>query len=278
MRRSTRATVAFVFVYFPSITAGSSQGVLYAPDQQPSAWSINQKPTPWDIDLAAGAVMVPTFHGSNRYRVSPVPLVIIRWRDAVSLGVEGLNVYWHHNNLRIGGGVNYDGGRLDHETNGFLSGGDDRLKGLGNVDSSVGIRGFVSYKAGPVYFDTSVTKYLGSQNDGLLANLSASAPFALTKRFILRPHVGGTWADNNYMQTFFGVTPSQAFRSNFPLYSTHSGVEDINGGLTVVYLQNKHWFLGADATATRYLGSASKSPITISDTNVTVATVIGYHF
>ena len=255
-----------------------AQGILYTPDQQPSAWTVNQQQASWDITLAAGAAMQPTFHGSDRYRVSPVPLVIIRWRDMVSLGVEGLSLYWHHDNLRIGGGVDYDGGRLDHETNGLLHSGDDRLKGLGDIDSAVGLRGFVSYQWGPAYLDISATKYLGSQNNGLVANFSVSAPMALGKQFVVRPHLGTAWADGNYMQTFFGVTPLQASRSIFPQFSTGSGMRDINGGLTIVYRLNQHWFWGMDATATRYLNGAARSPITISNTNATVASVIGYHF
>ena len=268
-----------IFVsYLPLSSVAYGQGVLYAPDQQPSAWNINAKPTPWDINLAVGAAMQPTFHGSDRYRVTPIPLVIIRWHDAVSLGVEGLSLYWHDNNFRIGGGVNYDGGRLDHETGGLLSTGDNRLQGLGNIDASVGLRGFVSYKLGPVYFDTSAMKYLGPQNKGALVNVGGSAPFALTKQFIFRPHMGATWGDDNYMQTFFGVSPLQSSRSRFPEFNAGSGVEDVNGGLTIVYLLSTHWFWGADATATQYLGRAARSPITISNTNATVATVIGYHF
>jgi outer membrane protein len=273
-----RAGFAIVFSYFASGSIALAQGILYAPDQQPSAWNLNEKPASWDINLAAGAAMQPTFHGSDRYRVTPVPLVIIRWRDTVSLGVEGLSFYWHHNNFRIGGGVNYEGGRLDHEASGILSSGDNRLRGLGDVDTSVGLRGFVSCKLGPVYLDTSAIKYLGSQNKGVLVNFSASAPLAATKRLIIRPHIGATWADDNYMQTFFGVSPIQASRSIFPPFNASSGLEDVNGGLTVVYLLNKHWFWGADATATQYLDHAAQSPITLTNTNATVATVIGYHF
>jgi len=277
MHGSWRAICGVVFGV-PLTSPALAQGILYTPDQQPSAWTVNQKPAAWDISLAAGAAMQPTFHGSDRYRVSPVPLVIIRWRDTVSLGVEGLSAYWHHGNLRIGGGVNYEGGRLDHQSNGIISSGDDRLKGLGDVDSSVGLRAFVSYKWGPAYLDTSATKYLGAQNKGVLVNLGVSAPVAITKRFIVRPHIGGTWADDNYMRTFFGVSPVQASRSIFPQFATGAGVEDIHGGLTVVYRLNQHWFWGADATATRYLDGAARSPITLSDTNATVASVIGYHF
>lgn len=271
------AVVVILGLSLPDLAA-LAQGILYAPDQQPSAWNLNEKPARWDINLAVGAAMQPTFHGSDRYRVTPVPLVTIRWRDTVSLGVEGLNFYWHHNNLRIGGGVDYEGGRLDHETSGIVSSGDNRLRGLGDVDASIGLRGFASYKLGPVYLDASTIKYLGSQNKGVLVNVGASAPLAVTKRIILRPHVGATWADDNYMQTFFGVSSIQASRTIFPQFSASAGVEDINGGLTIVYRLNKHWFWGADATTTQYLDHAAKSPITISNTNVTVATVVGYHF
>jgi outer membrane scaffolding protein for murein synthesis (MipA/OmpV family) len=278
MHRLGWARVGFALSYLYLTSPALAQGVLYSPDQQPSSWTLNKKPTPWDISLAVGAAMQPTFHGSDRYRVSPVPLVIVRWHDAVSLGVEGLSAYWHHNNLRIGAGVNYEGGRLDHQSDGILSGGDDRLKGLGNVASSVGLRGFLSYRFGPVDVDTSVTKYIGANNKGVLANVGLSAQLPMGKRLVFRPHVGSTWADDNYMRTFFGVSSTQALRSRFPQFATGSGIEDINGGITAVYLLNKHWFLGADASVTRYLGGAARSPITRSNTNATVASVIGYHF
>ena len=273
-----RAALAAIIGCFILSSPALAQGIFHTPDQEPAAWDDAREPEEWDVNLAVGAAMQPTFHGSDRYRATPIPLVIIRWRDMVSLGADGLSLYWHDNNLRIGGGVSYDGGRLDHETNGFLSGGDDRLRGLGDIDSAVGLRGFVSYKLGPAYLDSAVTKYVGSGNNGTVLNFGASAPLMLGKHFVLRPHIGARWADDNYMQTFFGISPLQAARSQFPQFNAGAGLEDINGGLTVGYLLNKHWFLGADASATRYLDRAAKSPITIADTNATVAAVVGYHF
>ena len=114
-----------------------AQGVFYTPDQQPNAWDANHQAATWDITLAAGAAMQPTFLGSDRYRATPIPLAIIRWRDAVSLGADGLNLYWHHDDLRIGGGVNYDGGRQDHEPSGILSSGGRRAaRSLGRCPNS----------------------------------------------------------------------------------------------------------------------------------------------
>jgi outer membrane protein len=273
-----RGGIVALLSLFGSTSAILAQGVFYTPDQQPAAWNINQKPAAWDINLAAGVAMLPTFNGSDRYRATPVPLVIVRWRDAVSIGDDGVNLYWHHHDLRIGGGVSYDGGRLDHETKGILSSGDNRLQGLGNVDASVGLRGFASYKWGPAYLDLSATKYIGSQNKGIVVALGAAAPLSLSKRLIIRPHISMTWSDDNYSQTFFGVTALQSSASIFPQFSAGAGVEDVNGGLTIVYLLSHHWFLGADASVTQYVEDAARSPITISNTNGTVGAVIGYHF
>jgi outer membrane scaffolding protein for murein synthesis (MipA/OmpV family) len=80
------------------------------------------------------------------------------------------------------------------------------------------------------------------------------------------------------MRIFFGVSPRQAFRSIFPQFNTGAGLEDINGGLTIVYLLTSHWLVGADASAKQYLDNAARSPITISNTNTTVVAVVGYRF
>jgi outer membrane protein len=262
--------LSFFLGYFASVaTSAHAQGIFYTPQAPPA---------PWDINIGAGAAMRPTFLGSDRYRATPIPLVLIRWRDTLSLGEDGLSLYWHHNNLRVGSGVSYDGGRLDHKTSGLFDSGDDRLRGLGDIDASVGIRAFISYKVGTVYLDASAIKYIGPDNNGILINIGASAPLTLTKRLILRPHIRATWADNNYMRTYFGVTAMQSSQSIFPPFDAGAGLEDINAGLGIVYLMNKHWFVGADASATQYLGNAGRSPITIANTNAIAGVVVGYHF
>lgn len=269
---------AFAFTLLCFALCSPALAQFNTPDQEPAAWNINQKPAEWDVNLAAGAAMMPTFTGSDRYRAVPIPLIIVRWRDMVSLGQDGLNLYWHGDDLRIGAGVTYDGGRSDHETNGILSSGDNRLMGLGNVAGSLGVRAFADYKVGPVFLDSSAVKFIGPDNKGVQVNFGASAPWSVTRQFIVRPHIGVTWADDNYMRVFFGVTPPQASRSIFRAYNAGSGVEDFNAGMTVVYLITPHWVVGGDASVKQYLSTAAKSPITISNTNATIAAVVGYHF
>ena len=232
----------------------------------------------WDITLGAGAAMRPTFEGSDRYVATPIPLLSIRWRDTISIGEGGLSAYWHHKHFRIGGGLTFDSGRKDHGSGGIFESGDDRLMGLGTIKASLGLRGFVSYQLGPANFELSATKFTGSQNDGVLASFGVSAPLPLTKRLILMPHIRASWASTDTMQTYFGVTPVQAAASIFPAFNAGSGLRDVRGGVNLIYRLNAHWFLDADTSVTQLLGDAARSPISISNTNVMVTTMVGYHF
>ncbi|MDB5986318.1 MAG: hypothetical protein JWR16_1371 [Nevskia sp.] len=232
----------------------------------------------WDVTAGGGLVVRPTYEGSDRYRVAPVPFVNVIYDDMISLGVNGLSAYWHHDGLRIGGGLTFDGGRKDHQSNGIFNGGDDRLRGLGNINSALGLRVFASYRLRFAVIDGTVTKLIGGNNDGLFANLGISLPYKLTDRFILTPHVSATWANQSYMQTYFGVTPTQASNSSFPEFSANSGFKDVGVGINATYLFNRHWFIRADANVKEFTGDARKSPLSISNTNATFMTIAGYHF
>jgi outer membrane protein len=232
----------------------------------------------WDVTVGGGIAVRPTYEGSNRYMVSPVPFVKITYDDMVSLGNGGLNAYWHHDKFRIGGGLTYNGGRKDNSGNGVFNEGDDRLNGLGNVSGALGLKAFASYDLKPVNFSASITKFVGSDNDGLLVDVGASLPYKLTDHITLTPHVGATWANDSYMQTFFGVTPVQSANSGFSQFNAGSGFKDVGAGINTRYQVDEHWFIGANADVKELTGDAAKSPISFSSTEATFMTMVGYHF
>jgi outer membrane scaffolding protein for murein synthesis (MipA/OmpV family) len=92
------------------------------------------------------------------------------------------------------------------------------------------------------------------------------------------PHIRASWASTDTMQTYFGVTPVQAAASIFPVFNARSGLRDVRGGANLIYRLNPHWFLATDTSVTQLLGDAAKSPISISNTNVMVTAMVGYHF
>lgn len=245
--------------------------------------SSDAKPAPearsdWDVSLGTGAALVPTFEGSDRYHVMPVPLVSITYKDMVSLNANGLSAYWRAGDLRIGAGLTYNPGRTDSKDDGLLSNGDDRLRGMGDIDAALGLKAFASYHLWMLDLSAAVTKYTGEENDGVMVDLGLALPYKLTDKLTLTPHAGATWANKDYMQTWFGVTSTQAANSGFARYDAGAGFKDIRFGIDANYRFDEHWFLNVRTDVRRLLGDAADSPISFSDSGVTAAALVGYRF
>lgn len=232
----------------------------------------------WDVSLGAGASWRPTFEGSDRSRFRPLPVITVNWRDTITFGEGGLSAQLRRGRLRMGGGLTFDGGRKDHDTGGIFGGGDDRLRGMGDIDFALGLRGFAAWRLGFIELNASAIKYLGEQNDGILASLGASAPLPLGRKLLFIPGVRASWADDKYMQTFFGVTPLQASRSIFPAFNARSGLQEVRGSANLIYRFNDHWYGAVNTNVTQLLGDAAHSPISIVNTNASVTTLLGYRF
>lgn len=234
--------------------------------------------TVWSVSLGSGAALKPTYDGSNSYQASPVLFANINYDDMISLGAGGLNAYWHQDGLRIGGGLTVEGGRKDYRTNGLFDEGDDRLRGLGNIDTAVGLRAFATYDLGFMVIGGSVTKLTRDTNSGSFANMGVSIPYEISGRLRVSPHLAARWANRNYMQTHFGVTQAQAADSEFPEFSANSGFDDVSAGIDAIYSLHGHWSVMADATLEELTGDARKSPITFSSTDVRLTLITAYHF
>lgn len=232
----------------------------------------------WDVSLGAGAALSPTFEGSDRYHVLPVPLVSITYKDMISLNSTGLSAYWRTGGLRIGAGLTYNPGRDDSKDDGLFSNGDDRLRGMGDIDAALGLKAFASYRLWMLDLSAAATKYTGGDNDGVVIDLGLALPYTLFDKLTLSPHVGATWANQDYMQTFFGVTTTQAANSGFARYDADAGFKDIRAGIDANYRFDEHWFLSVRTDVKRLVGDAVDSPISFSDTGVTAATMVGYRF
>jgi len=230
----------------------------------------------WAVTLGVGGAVRPTYEGSDRYRVSPLPFASIVWKDTVSLDVTGVNVYWRHEGLQVGGGVTYNLGRSGEDK--FFGQGDDRLRGLGDVPATVGLRGFVNYRLGPVLLGTSITKYLLEGNNGLLIDAGVGVPYRVNDRITLTARLGTTWADGNYMRNFFGITPAQSARSGFAAYDARSGFKDVSLSLGAQYKLTENWSLSGGVRLTQLLSAAKNSPISFADRSVTGTLLVGYRF
>ncbi|MEO7066488.1 MAG: MipA/OmpV family protein [Rhodanobacter sp.] len=254
-------------------------------DMTTSATTPTDSTSRWDVTVGAGGGVRPTYEGSNRHMTIAVPYVAVTYDNWLSLGPNGLNAYGTKGNLRFGGGVTGASGRLDHDSDNLFKLGDDRLRGLREIQSAPGLRAFASYKLGRINIGGSVTKFYGSsnhqgdpKNKGLLVSVGAAIPLRITEKLTITTAIGATWADAKYAQTFFGVTEAQSAHSQFAPFKASSGLKSVDADLSISYRFNRHWSVQTLLQMKALTGNAAESPVTFADNEASFFTTINYHF
>lgn len=270
--------VPIFFLYTANVALAQDDSTAASNMANSAETGIPQAKQGLDLTLGGGIAYRPTYEGSDHYMLSPVPYVHITYNDMITFDDKALNAYWHQDNLRIGAGITYSGGRRDTKGNGIFSEGDDRLSGMGDINPALGMRVFASYDFQPVILGASITKFTGGDNSGVLTDASLSAPLKMMEQLILTPHIKVTWANQSYMQTFFGISDAQAASSGFQQFNAGSGLKDVSAGINARYMLDRHWFISGGAGVKQLTGDAASSPITFSSTEIIGMAMLGYHF
>ena len=244
-----------ILAVFPLITAILGvDGVALAQDTQALASA------DWKISLGLGGAYRPDYEGSKDYTPGVMPDFAISYRDIVflrgpSLGVNVITVNGPNgrDKFQVGPIVRYRPGR-DQDDN-------DALHGLGDIDPSVEVGGFVRYAAGPVSAEVMVVQDVAGGHDGVLVEASVGYGIPINASLRANLRAASTWASDNYMQTYFGISSVQASRSTRTPFDAHAGLKDIGLSLGVEYDVTEHWGIGGRIGYTRLLGDAADSPI-----------------
>ncbi|MGK9165029.1 MipA/OmpV family protein [Inquilinus limosus] len=225
----------------------------------------------WTFVLGAGARVALSYEGSDKFSVSPGPFVAINWRDRVFLDMEhglGVNVV-RTETLRLGLSVNFAPGRDEDD--------EDHLKGLGDIDPAARGRVFASYSVGMVQFGIDVAKDFGG-SEGLQVRPDVSVKVPLSETWTLSSGLSATWADDDYMQTFFGVSPSQSRRSGLERFDAGAGFKSVDFRVGLTWNLSDSWFTTANVGVGILLGDAADSPITESGVQPSIGLAVGYRF
>jgi outer membrane protein len=70
-----------------------------------------------------------------------------------------------------------------------------------------------------------------------------------------------TWADDDFMDTYFGVSRKDSARSGLPQYTASSGFKDTGLALTGTYQFNQKWGMLGNVSWTRMINDAEDSPL-----------------
>ncbi len=228
----------------------------------------------WDVTLGGGAVVEPRYEGSKHYILNPIPFVAIRYDNLLSVGIDGIrwNVI-HANGFHIGPLLSYSGGRV--------AGDDELLRNLDDVQGSINAGAFATYRLGHFEFLAQAQQAVLHEHNGLFGKIGATyqEPFPLFGRkavLELGPQI--EFANRQYENTWFGITPAESMRSGLREYSPGAGVKDVGVQSSLTLQYSQHILFRGVFNIKELVGDAADSPLTTSKTQLFVGFGAGYRF
>lgn len=221
----------------------------------------------------------PKYEGSDEYEAFGFPIVFPKFGGA-GLGdrvkVRGADdvrfKLFEAGGFEIGPLAGYAFGRDEDDG--------DRLRGLGDVDDGIVLGAYAGYSIGPVLFDISYHQIVTGNDDGYQIRFGAEVERALAPRWKGTARVGTTFADDNYTDSYFGITAAQSRRSFAGLqsYDPGSGIKDIHVELGLRWDVTDRWQLRSGFRYGRLVGDAADSPIVESEDQFSALFGASYRF
>lgn len=215
-----------------------------------------QKSDFWNLSFGVGLGYIPKFQGADENDLRPLPIIDVSYRDKffvnTSLGA-GINLY-NENGMRAGPFTTIDFGR-DSDDAVYLAGADD-------VDPALESGIFFEKNFDPFSFLwTARYAVLNRGHGGLISDAELS--YRVTIQPGLYGTVGGSisWASQDYMISYFGVSPNHSAVSGLRQYTPEAGFKDIGLFGSLLYVLDERISVMANAGVKQLHGEAEGSPI-----------------
>jgi outer membrane scaffolding protein for murein synthesis (MipA/OmpV family) len=204
------------------------------------------------------------------------PVINVQYRDiAFASTGEGIGVnFLRGAYYRVGAAIAYDLGRIERDdyTN---------LRGFGNISAAPVAKLFASYvisKDFPMVGRIDAREILGGAN-GAVADIGAYMPLpGSSKQFVMFAGPSVTLATHHFLQSEFGVTPSESLASGHPEFDPHAGLEAAGIGLSTTKFLGDHWLFNLDGAFSKLLGSAGGSPVTERSARHVITLSVNYRW
>jgi len=208
----------------------------------------------------------PKYEGSDEYEVFGFPIVYPKFGGSELGGrikVRGPDdvryKLFEAGGFEIGPLAGYAFGRDEDDG--------DLLRGLGDVDDGIVLGAYAGYTIGPVLLDVSYHQIVSGDDDGYQIRFGAEVQRSLAPRWQGTARVGATFADDNYTDSYFGITAAESRRSvaGLQAYDADAGIKDIHVELGLTWDVTERWQLKSGFRYGRLVGDAEDSPIVESE-------------
>lgn len=219
--------------------------------------------------IVVGAGMAPEYDGSEDY--SAIPFIFgranyeYRYFQLTGTGAK-INLI-NHPNWQAGPVLNFRFGRDDDVDN-------DIIARMAEIDDSFEAGGFIGYSYSPNFtakdslsFNTQFIQDVSEGHEGFLVSASLGYDRPILKNMRMGVDIGTTYASDDYMESYFGVTPATIGTSGLSYFDAEAGFKDISIGWKTMFALNKQWGLFSRISYSQLIGDASDSPIVEDEGN-----------
>jgi outer membrane scaffolding protein for murein synthesis (MipA/OmpV family) len=210
-----------------------------------------------DVSVGGGIGFAPDYEGSEDYKAVPVPVADVKFGNGMSMKLFGLNLradlvpddMW-----QLGPVANFRGEREDVENNAV-----DDMK---EVDSTAEAGIFGGFVYNKWFVSLELLSDMSDAHDGWYSKLKGGYNWNIDKSWTLSIGASATYADDDFMQTYFGVSAKDSRRSGLDRYDAEAGIKDIGINLGLNWVINESWSARGIFSFTQLLGDASDdSPV-----------------
>jgi outer membrane scaffolding protein for murein synthesis (MipA/OmpV family) len=237
---------------------GSAAAVLASAQLSPVTVALAR-----DVQAGGMVIVKPKYEGAKDYEVTGAPIIapagsgsgLVQFNGLDDLRIRLLDQH----GFEAGPLVGYRFGRDQDDA--------DLLDGLGDVDGGLVVGGYAGYRFGAVMPFVSYHHQITGDDTGGVARLGVEARVPLLGALDLKATAGVSWADDDYMQSYFGISAGQAITSTAGLaaYDASSGIKDAFLGASASMPLSERWSLKLTGRYTHLLGDAADSPIVESE-------------
>lgn len=276
LKKLTISTSLAVSVCFLMLVSNTNAQQWYD-GMQPDPGAKLAEPTKetknWQCIIGGGVGYKPTYEGSNKFEAVPIPVVSAEYKEGLVFANvrNGIGSYpLRGENYKVGASLGYAAGRDED---------DDRknLLGMGDVDPSITANLLGEYNYGMAQFTGKVSTGV-SGDYGTTAEFRVGSSCPVTPRIKLTGSVGTTWADEEHMNSCFGISAAQSTRSGYRRYEAESGLKSIGFVIGANYAITKKWSANATFRGDQLMGDAADSPIVKDDFVPAIFLTTSYRF
>ncbi len=227
-----------------------------------------EPPRRWAVAVGAVGSVGPEFAGASRVGTNLQPGLALRWgrvslasRSAFAVRGEGSTAQGglrvelvRSDRWRSSLGLRWDSGRDEDSS--------PELEGLGDVRGTLRARVSLGYRLdGGWRSNLALTTDLLGRAGGWQAELGGGRDWRLTGATSLGAGLTLGYGGRRWQQTYYGITPEQAARTGYAVYTPGAGLRDLTlslGGRTEF---GGGWALFYGASVSRLIGPSAASPL-----------------